>query len=67
MFYTSVITGNCVNSSTSYRGLMYAARCTQKSKKYVKVLTSNVELMGISLGMVAVAELRGAVTLKCKP
>jgi len=49
MFYTSVITGNCVNSSSFCRGLMYAACCTMESKKYVKVLTLNVELTGIPL------------------
>jgi hypothetical protein len=39
-----------------------------KSNKYVDILTSNVKLTGIILGMVvAMGELGGVMTLKCKP
>jgi hypothetical protein len=56
MFYSSVITGNSVNSSDFYCGLTYAAFYTPKNNKYIIVLTSNVELTGIPLRMVAVGE-----------
>jgi hypothetical protein len=66
--HSSVITGNCVNSSSLYCGLICAAGCTFKSNKYINVVTSGVGLTGVPVRMVvAMGELGGAMTLKWKP